>query len=152
MKTCLECQEPKPLEEFPLQPGGRDGRHPLCKPCRAAQERRRYERQRERLLAQMRSDPARKRRTRWQTLRRKYGLSRHEYEALLIAQRASCAICEMRATLLVVDHDHRTRRVRGLLCTSCNIALGQFDDDAGRCLSAATYLRSTARPSEAADA
>lgn len=149
MKTCRECRASKPLEEFPLQPGGRDGRHPLCKPCRAAQERVRYERQREVLLAKMRSDPARKQRTKWQTLRRKYGLSRHDYNTLLVGQRASCAICEVRPSFLVVDHDHQTGRVRGLLCRNCNIALGQLGDDPSRCVSAAGYLRAHADRSQA---
>ena len=146
MKTCRECRTSKPFAEFPLQPGGRDGRHPLCKPCRATQERRRYDRQRDAILAQMRADPSRKRRTRWRTLRRKYGLSRHDYETLVVGQRACCAICDLRVARLVVDHDHRTGHVRGLLCASCNIALGQLADDPERCVSAAGYLRATVGP------
>lgn len=149
MKTCRECRASKPLEEFPLQPGGRDGRHPLCKPCRAAQERQRYARQRDQLLAQMRTDPARKRRTRRRTLERKYGLSWHDYQTLVVAQRSCCAICDLRVVQLVVDHDHQSGRVRGLLCVTCNIALGQFGDDANRCLTAAAYLRGRRSPSEA---
>ena len=75
-KRCRDCRELKALEEFPLQKGGRFGRHPLCKPCRAAQERRRYERDRERLLAQMRADRARRvRDARRRALERKYGLT-----------------------------------------------------------------------------
>ena len=58
MKTCRECRTSKPFAEFPLQPGGRDGRHPLCKPCRATQERRRYERQRDAILERRRKGDA----------------------------------------------------------------------------------------------
>jgi hypothetical protein len=91
-KRCRDCGEEKPLEDYPLQKGGRYGRHPLCKPCRAAQERARYARERERLLEQMRSDPARKVRTKRQTLWRKYALTLEEHDALWIRQRGCCAL------------------------------------------------------------
>ena len=46
----LDCGEAKPLDQFPLQNGGRHGRHPLCKSCRAAQERRRYARDKDAIV------------------------------------------------------------------------------------------------------
>jgi Recombination endonuclease VII len=140
MKTCRECRERKPLEDFPLQPGGRDGRHPLCKPCRAAQERLRYQRQRDAILERRRNDGSWRRRARWRYFERTYGLERHDYESMYVAQRGCCAICELRPARLVVDHDHRTGRVRGLLCSNCNFALGDFEDDPYRCIAAGAYL------------
>lgn len=141
MKTCRECRSNKPLEAFPLQPGGRDGRHPLCKLCRAAQERQRYARCTEAIQEHRRNDGPRRLRARWRALERKYGLTQHDFETRFVSQRGCCAICELRPASLVVDHDHETTEVRGLLCVSCNIALGQLSDDATRCVSAAAYLR-----------
>jgi hypothetical protein len=145
-KPCRDCGEVKPLEEFPLQKGGRYGRHPLCKPCRAAQERTRYSRDRDRLLALKRVNTRWRRRARWRALERKYGLHQHEYEAIFAAQRGCCAICELRALSLYVDHCHETGRVRGLLCTKCNFAVGQFGDDPMRCEAAASYLEWSSQP------
>jgi hypothetical protein len=139
-KVCRDCGEEKPLEAFPLQKGGRQGRHPLCKRCRAAQERRRYERDRERILELMRADPARRVRTRRQALRRKYELTLEEYDDLRIRQRGCCAICELRVAQLCVDHDHDTGEVRGLLCSNCNFGVGDFADSPERCFRAASYL------------
>lgn len=139
-KQCRECGREKPLESFPLQRHGRLGRHPLCKPCRAAQERSRYARSRDAILEVARTDDRRKQRVRWRALERKYGLSRHEYETLLVAQRGCCAVCERRHLSLVVDHDHGTGAVRGLLCVNCNFALGELRDDPTMCESAARYL------------
>ncbi len=139
-KRCRDCREVKPLEAFPLQKGGKEGRHPLCKPCRAAQERQRYERDRERLLQEKRVNKRWRRRARWRALERKYGLPQHEYEALFAAQRGCCAICELRPDRLFVDHEHATGQVRGLLCSNCNFAVGELGDDPARCASAAAYL------------
>ena len=144
-KVCRDCREPKPLDQFPLQKGGRLGRHPLCKPCRAAQERRRYERDRERILARKRIDEKYMRRARWRALERKYGLEQHEYEAMFVAQRGCCAICDLRPALLYVDHCHETGRVRGLLCSNCNFAVGELLNDPRLCEAAADYLIRIAR-------
>jgi hypothetical protein len=116
------------------------GRHPLCKECRSAQERERYWRDRDAILAGQRGDPRRLRAVRRRTLRRKYGLTEHDYWVLVVAQRSCCAICELITTRLVIDHDHNTGEVRGLLCTNCNFAIGNLQDDPGRCLAAAAYL------------
>lgn len=139
-KRCRDCEATKPLDEFPLQKLGRLGRHPLCKRCRAAQERARYWRQREQILERARLDPARHVRVRWRALQRKYGLDREGFDRMRADQAGCCAICERSGEALVVDHDHRTGAVRGLLCTCCNLAVGEFDDDPARCDAAASYL------------
>jgi hypothetical protein len=51
-----------------------------------------------------------------------YGLSADEWNALMRKQGGRCAICRSRPTKyrLVVDHEHSTGLVRGLLCRRCN--------------------------------
>lgn len=81
-------------------------------------------------------------------LQNTYGITHVEYKRLEQAQNGVCAICGgegflMREThwkKLVVDHDHNTHAVRGLLCHNCNRALGLFQDKADVLLSAVKYL------------
>lgn len=78
---------------------------------------------------------------------KKYGISQDQYEALLFLQGGVCAICKKpemnpRFSCLSVDHDHRTNKVRGLLCLSCNMAIGKLGDNVETLLSAVDYLRS----------
>ncbi|WP_434781126.1 endonuclease domain-containing protein [Amycolatopsis kentuckyensis] len=51
-----------------------------------------------------------------------------------------CAICQ-RDTEIVGDHDHSTGRPRGILCRTCNLAVGNLRDDPALALRAAEYLR-----------
>lgn len=61
-------------------------------------------------------------------------------------QNGECAICgEYRGEDLVVDHDHRTGELRGLLCQECNIGLGWFKDCWGRLQLAAKYIKRSER-------
>lgn len=69
----------------------------------------------------------------------KYGLTPEAFEALAVQQERRCAICR-RARPLCVDHDHQTGRVRGLLCRSCNQALGVFGDTRDGIMAALQYL------------
>lgn len=62
-------------------------------------------------------------------LKRKYGITEADYDALLLAQGGVCALCGKRPgkVRLAVDHDHTTGKVRGLLHVRCNRALGPFE-------------------------
>ena len=67
--------------------------------------------------------------------------------ALMRAQKGRCAICgrtsrEADTPRLVVDHDHATGKIRGLLCNGCNAGLGFFGEVATRLLAAVEYLKS----------
>ena len=61
------------------------------------------------------------------------------YLSLLKKQKGKCKICK-HEDKLVVDHDHKTGKVRGLLCASCNIALGRFNDNLNIMKNAVKYL------------
>jgi Recombination endonuclease VII len=75
------------------------------------------------------------------TLKRLYGISAAEYDALLAKQGGACAICRKRSKArLCVDHCHVTGTVRGLLCRACNVALGALKDDQASLVAALAYL------------
>jgi len=84
-------------------------------------------------------------------LKRTYGISIENYRDLYITQNGKCAICNedglRRAASanskvgLVVDHNHITSDVRGLLCHTCNSALGQFKDSQHLLEEAIKYLK-----------
>ena len=101
-------------------PGGLQGR--ICKTCR--------ERRRNTGLPRgyPRSDVPKAERQYTYILKFKYGLVRSDYQALIARQDGKCAGCQRRVKL-TVDHDHVTGRVRGLLCRTCNLALGAVRDD-----------------------
>jgi Recombination endonuclease VII len=71
-----------------------------------------------------------------------YGMTVAEYEAMLAQQNGVCAICETKPDdrPLCVDHDHATGKVRGLLCHSCNVGLGNYKDDPRRTRRTTAYL------------
>lgn len=69
-------------------------------------------------------------------------ISEDQYRSLLVAQDGICAICgkNPEGQRLVVDHDHKSGRVRGLLCRSCNLGLGLFEDDPNRLKAALGFI------------
>jgi hypothetical protein len=75
-----------------------------------------------------------------------YGLTIDDYESLLKKQNYKCAICGSDNTKskisnrFYVDHDHETGKIRGLLCSNCNFALGHFNDNIDILLKAISYL------------
>lgn len=80
---------------------------------------------------------------------KRYGLTPEQYEEMLEAQGGVCTICGGApgpvgpASVLVVDHDHETNLVRGLLCANCNSGLGYMQDNPAILERAAEYLRRT---------
>lgn len=77
---------------------------------------------------------------------RKHGITPTQYDEILSAQGGVCAIGKERpaksgGSRLVVDHDHTTGKVRGLLCFHCNTGLGHLRDDPERLAAAIAYLQ-----------
>ena len=141
--------------------GMRDGHRNECKACNLQQKHDRYienpeqeiarvkawqQANAERLNAyrrQRRRLPEVKERERKSHLKRKFDLTPEEYAARLAAQAGVCAICERQppeGRQVDIDHDHRTGEVRGLVCNSCNQAIGLLGEDTFRLMSAAAYL------------
>lgn len=81
---------------------------------------------------------------------RTYGITKQQYDALLVKQGNRCPICKTddpgkhpRKNDTVnwhVDHDHKTGQVRGLLCFRCNAGLGHMKDDPQLVMAAYEYL------------
>lgn len=90
-------------------------------------------------------DRAKARQRRWMQDKRlrERGLTRADYDAMLVAQHGVCAICRTPPPperVLVVDHDHDTGEIRGLLCSPCNRGIGNLRDDPGLVYAALRYL------------
>jgi hypothetical protein len=76
-------------------------------------------------------------------LRSRNGVTLEEYGFFFDAQGGVCAICEQspaEGKFLSVDHCHDTKRIRGLLCRNCNLALGNLKDDPDLIMRAAMYM------------
>lgn len=60
----------------------------------------------------------------------RHGITQQKYQAILKRQNYCCPICHRNLIINkeAIDHDHRTGKVRGILCTNCNTALGKFGD------------------------
>jgi hypothetical protein len=78
------------------------------------------------------------------SLKRLYGITDADFTRMSNEQGRRCAICRVRIAT-DVDHDHKTGKVRGLLCGSCNRALGLMKDTPHRLEAAAKYLRKHTR-------
>ena len=78
------------------------------------------------------------------TYRRKYNMTIDEYNEMFDDQKGCCSICGIHkdrlTRALAVDHDHKTNKVRGLLCSYCNSGLGYFKDDINKLKKAIEYL------------
>jgi hypothetical protein len=81
--------------------------------------------------------------------KRKYGITAQDYDIMLMSQNGFCKICKQpetklfrgKLTRLAVDHCHKTGKVRGLLCWSCNTTLGKVKDSIDLLLNMANYLK-----------
>ena len=143
-KECAKCHIDKPLDQFHKRRASIDGLQPKCIECRR-QGKSENERLRanERTKEWARNNPEAVKNNNL----KKYGITLADFDAMLEKQAGVCAVClrpavggRNSAARLNVDHDHNTGRVRGLLCTNCNTAIGLMLDSPDRLLAAARYL------------
>lgn len=133
---CIRCAKRADSHKGMIRPPLGDPIGPFCQPCRR------------KFIHGLTRAEANK-----SHYRSTYGLMLSEYGQVYALQRGLCAIChdrrapgkdqralEDKTGALVVDHDHETGEVRGLLCSRCNTAIGMFRDDPALLASAIIYL------------
>jgi hypothetical protein len=138
LKRCSSCKQLKPLCEFNNYKASPDGKDYRCREC--AKEHSRLYRVNNPLKA--------KETVRKATIKNKFNITIEQYKQLLIKQNNKCAICdrsyfEYKKTTkreFCIDHNHQTGEIRGLLCSPCNRAIGQLQDNPNILRKAAFYL------------
>ena len=152
-KPCKKCGALKPLDMFPKQRRGLYGRASQCASCQNEARRKRHALapgkhaayQREYIRRNPDAHTSRK-------LKAAYGITLADYNRLLAQQQGKCAICgnahvpgntARNGKRLHVDHCHESGRVRGLLCSNCNLGIGNLQHDETILLKAIEYLRAT---------
>lgn len=138
LKVCTSCGETKMLDSFGRAKEKPSGVRSRCKVCEA---------RRSRSWKAENPEYAKKwrdaNRDKWNSYRlsQQFGLTQGDVDAMFAAQNGSCSICGKHMDKPNVDHCHESGRVRALLCRSCNLGLGNFQDDPERILRAAAYVR-----------
>ncbi len=145
MKYCPACDKDKKESEFggcKSRPGGRAAYCLVCTRLKAKEKR---------------SRPDYPAKQRFFFMQWKYGITQEDFASILEAQDEKCAVCRTPETDvirpgvtrsgkknrgLVVDHDHTTKVVRGLLCDRCNRAIGLLREDVEVLRRAAEYVLS----------
>ena len=143
LKTCSFCREEKPLDQFRPHPKGTAGVAANCRPCENEYGRS-WRKERPDYQKEYRQKNAA--RTRERARVRNYKHTNYEegmYEKLGEAQGHCCKICRGHSSdrTLAIDHCHATNRVRGLLCSRCNLFIGSFNDDVDLMRRAIEYLQ-----------
>ena len=125
-KKCNSCGEELPIEYFRVDKRIDTGIASICKKCANKSSREWKEKHPEQYAKAL-----------WRCrLKKEYGITEKDYDRMYMEQLGVCAICEKpetrqlkgKTTLLCVDHDHETGKVRGLLCHRCNTVIGMFTD------------------------
>lgn len=158
-KKCYHCKIGQPMENYSFNKSRKDGRAKHCRKCMQEFNRRSYanrtpeqivrrleynlkyaEKEKERIAAWHRTSKGKKSQRKSQ-LKAKYNLRVEDYNQALLLQGQKCAICRKEFEgNLSIDHDHRTGRIRGLLCKKCNSVLGFVDDNVDILKAAIQYL------------
>lgn len=135
---CKKCGISKPLSEFYKDKAAKNGVGYYCKVCAKANARRLHKVRKES------NDPQYARMKRGHYYKTTYGITLEEFENMWEDQGRVCAICRVgissSGTGTHLDHCHTTGKIRGLLCTQCNIGLGGFKDNKISLMQAIAYL------------
>jgi hypothetical protein len=148
-KKCGKCRQIKPILDFHKSTRkdriNSDGYRAICKDCRNLH---RAEQRQINKIAILKHEqtPEYKEKARACAIKRNYGITISDYNNLENAQHNLCAICQKpekhkHKKRLSIDHCHKTKKVRGLLCHSCNIVLGLIKENLGILDSIKQYLK-----------
>jgi hypothetical protein len=160
MRECTKCGVRKEWEEFYRDSRGKNGRCSRCKKCTDGNKlewlNRPGNRQKQANGSAQRYIQDRVRR-RFQAIYKKYGVTQEWYDQTLVSQGKGCRICgtdkpgrgDTRRRLFCIDHDHKTGKIRGLLCINCNMVLGAVDDSREILSKAIEYLEEYNEDSQA---
>jgi transposase-like protein len=154
-KMCSKCKHEKPAKDFYKVAGGLRLR-PECKSCTNLYHKKYRSTEYGKIATKKARDTYmsspdnvlkdKQNKSEWARFK-KYGLVKSDYNRMLEMQSFKCKICGKEHSNtklgLVVDHDHVTGEVRGLLCDGCNRGLGFFGDSERALELAAVYLRSS---------
>jgi hypothetical protein len=120
MKKCNTCKLIKLEKDFYKNKNSTDGYDSYCKECH-------------------------KTRFRSYWLLKKYGITITEYDSLFSSQNNFCAICgssqKPEQRTFAVDHNHKTKTIRGILCSNCNRLLGMVRENVNTLNKAISYLK-----------
>jgi len=144
MKFCPKCRKTKSLKAFNKNQKRYDGIQGWCSSCRCKN----YQEspKRKAIIAKATkwnySHPEQRlkiiRKSNWKRL---HGLTETEFLSLLKLQKSKCAICKQSFPKFPsVDHNHKTGKIRGLLCGKRNSGLGFFKDTVKFLRNAIRYL------------
>lgn len=158
MRICSKCHMKKEFSNFRRQTSRKDGCQSWCKKCASKRDKTYWKKEKNKLRAREyrrthKEHLSQLRRKRYlnnlpkhkdQQLRRTFGISLDQYNIMLKKQNNKCKICnkEEVGRKLSVDHDHKSGKVRGLLCNHCNRGIGSFYDNPTLLLTAIKYLKS----------
>jgi hypothetical protein len=148
-KRCSKCKEVKPLDEFVKDNRKKYGRGSHCCACKSKAGSDWVKRNPEKHNAYYRGKPPKRKKPVSPEVRRayavkEYGITVTEYNEMLNEQNGLCAICgsDNKGKTLHIDHEHKTRKVRRLLCRDCNLAIGFAREDVGILEKIIGYLKS----------
>jgi len=133
MKKCTGCLKTKPLSEFGNRARSLDGKQAQCKSCHKRVRVARVSRKHPDLLHKLSV-------LKWV---KKYGTTFEEWNKMLSKQGGLCPICGLPPSEgrdLVIDHCHKTGKIRGLLCSQCNSFLGLAYESTETLYAAIRYL------------
>ena len=124
-KVCCVCKQEKPIDAFCFENRNLNHRSGACRVCHS-----------KRVAKWQKANPLSRQKTRKKhgqkyNLKRKFGITPDDYKQMLKKQSGCCAICSFpqNGRCLDVDHDHKTGKLRGLLCRRCNLGIGKFKDN-----------------------